>query len=80
MKKSVKFALLCASGVVVATIVYLWATFGAFVKGALSVEKLDEGMYYMEYQGDEKCLNWKLRQLDYELNFTLPKFRKSNSL
>ena len=34
----------------------------------------------MEYQADEQCLNWKLRQLDYELNFTLPKFRKSNSL
>ena len=34
----------------------------------------------MEYQADEECLNWKLRQLDYELNFTLPKFRKSNSL
>ncbi len=34
----------------------------------------------MEYQADEECLNWKLRQLDFELNFTLPKFRKSNSL
>ena len=34
----------------------------------------------MEYQADEECLNWKLRQLDYELDFTLPKFRKSNSL
>ena len=34
----------------------------------------------MEYQADEECLKWKLRQLDYELNFTLPKFRKSNSL
>ena len=34
----------------------------------------------MEYQADEQCLRWKLRQLDYELNFTLPKFRKSNSL
>ena len=34
----------------------------------------------MEYQADEECLEWKLRQLDYELNFTLPKFRKSNSL
>jgi hypothetical protein len=34
----------------------------------------------MEYQADEKCLNWKLRQLDFELNFTIPKFRKSNSL
>ena len=31
----------------------------------------------MEYQGDEKCLRWKLRQLDYELNHTLPKHRSS---
>ena len=31
----------------------------------------------MEYQGDEKCLNWKLRQLDYDLNTTIPKYRKS---
>ena len=34
----------------------------------------------MEYQADEECLKWKLRQLDYELDFTIPKFRKSNSL
>ena len=34
----------------------------------------------MEYQCDEECLNWKLRQLEHELNFTLPKFRLSNSL
>ncbi|MBO5879116.1 MAG: hypothetical protein J6Q68_01000 [Clostridia bacterium] len=34
----------------------------------------------MEYQCDEECLNWKLRQLDHEINITLPNFRKSNSL
>lgn len=34
----------------------------------------------MEYQGDEKCLEWKLRQLDFDLNFTLPKYRKSIAL
>ena len=34
----------------------------------------------MEYKGDEECLRWKLRQLDHELNVTLPRFRKSNSL
>ena len=34
----------------------------------------------MEYQCDEECLRWKLRQLDHELNITLPNFRKSNSL
>jgi len=30
----------------------------------------------MEYQGDEKCLRWKLRQLDYDLNYTLKKHRE----
>lgn len=34
----------------------------------------------MEYMTDENGLNWKLRQLDHELNVTLPKYRKSNSL
>ncbi len=34
----------------------------------------------MEYQCDEEALSWKLRQLDHELNITLPNFRKSNSL
>ena len=33
----------------------------------------------MEYQCDEECLNWKLRQLDHELKIALPEFRKSNS-
>ena len=30
----------------------------------------------MEYQGDEKCLEWKLRQLSYDLTYTLPKHRE----
>lgn len=30
----------------------------------------------MEYMGDEKCLRWKLRQLDYDLNYTLKKHRE----
>ena len=29
----------------------------------------------MEYQGDEKCLRWKLQQLEYELTYTLPRHR-----
>lgn len=33
-----------------------------------------------DYLCDEEALRWKLRQIDYELNFELPKFRKSNSL
>ena len=34
----------------------------------------------MEYQCDEECLEWKLRQLDHEINVAIPSFRKSNSL
>lgn len=34
----------------------------------------------MEYTTDEEGLLWKLRQLDYELNMILPKFRKGNRL
>ncbi len=30
-----------------------WAKFGALVRGAGSVQKLDEGLYYMEYKGDD---------------------------
>lgn len=34
----------------------------------------------MEYMGDEKCIRWKLRQLDYELTNTLPIYRKAINL
>lgn len=34
----------------------------------------------MEYTTDEEGLRWKLRQLDYELDIVLPKFRKGNRL
>jgi hypothetical protein len=34
----------------------------------------------MEYACDEDALRWKLRQLDYELNYTLVTARKSNAL
>ena len=34
----------------------------------------------MEYTTDEEGLRWKLRQLDYELDIILPKFRKGNRL
>ena len=33
-----------------------------------------------DYLCDEAALRWKLRQIDYTLEFDLPKFRKSNSL
>jgi len=34
----------------------------------------------MEYVTDEKCLRWKLRQLDYVLDEPMKNFRKANSL
>lgn len=34
----------------------------------------------MEYTTDRKGLEWKLRQLDYELNFKIPSYRKANSI
>ncbi len=34
----------------------------------------------MEYMGDEKCLRWKLRQLDHELTKTIATYRQANSL
>ena len=30
-----------------------WVKFGSLVRGAMSVQKLDEGLYYMEYKGDD---------------------------
>lgn len=40
-------------GLLIVTGVYAWTLFGPLVKGAMSVEKLDEGLYYMEYKGDD---------------------------
>ena len=34
----------------------------------------------MEYTTDRKGLEWKLRQLDYELNIKIPSYRKANAL
>ena len=34
----------------------------------------------MEYTTGVDGLNWKLRQLEHELNYVLPRFRKSNDL
>ena len=34
----------------------------------------------MDYTTDKKGLEWKLRQLDYELNFKIPTYRKANQL
>ena len=53
MKKAIKIILWSLLGLVVLFGVYAWTLFGPLVKGAMSVEKLDEGLYYMEYKGDD---------------------------
>lgn len=53
MKKVLKIALLSVLGLVVVIGVLMWLEFGPLVKGALSAEKIDEGLYYMEYRGDD---------------------------
>ncbi len=53
MKKSIKIVLLCVLGLVIVTGVCVWLQFGSLVQGAMSCEKLDDGMYYMEYKGDD---------------------------
>jgi hypothetical protein len=53
MKKLLKVLLWTLLALLAASIVYAWIQFGPFVKGALSVRELDEGLYYMEYKGDD---------------------------
>ena len=53
MKKVLKIALLCVLGLLIVAGVLVWMEFGALVKGAMSAEKLDDGLYYMEYRGDD---------------------------
>ena len=53
MKKVLKIALLSVLGLVIVSGVLVWMEFGPLVKGANSCVKLDEGLYYMEYRGDD---------------------------
>ena len=53
MKKKVKILALSVLGLVIVAGVLVWMEFGPLVKGAMSAEKLDDGMYYMEYKGDD---------------------------
>lgn len=53
------------------------------VEGAIPLVQADSRLGWepsMEYVADEEALRWKLRQLDYELDIILPKFRKGNHL
>lgn len=53
MKKVFKIALFSVLGLVIVFGVLTWLEFRPMVKGALSAEKLDEGLYYIEYKGDD---------------------------
>ena len=53
MKKIVKTVLWFLLALVILFGVGTWVKFRPLVKGALSVQKLDEGLYYMEYRGDD---------------------------
>ena len=53
MKKTLKITLFSLLGLVVVAGILVWMEFGSLVKGAMSCEKLDDGLYYMEYKGDD---------------------------
>ena len=53
MKKAIKITLWVLLVLLVGIGVYSWRLFGPLVKGAMSVEKLDERFYYMEFKGDD---------------------------
>lgn len=53
MKKVLKISLLAILALIIVFGVYTWNLFGPMVKGAMSVKKLDDGLYYMEYKGDD---------------------------
>ena len=53
MKKGIKIALLSVLGLVIVAGVCVWLQFGSLVRGAMSCEKLDDGIYYMVYKGDD---------------------------
>ena len=53
MKKTIRILLWSLLALVLLFMAGTWVKFGPLVKGAMSVEKLDDGLYYMEYKGDD---------------------------
>ena len=53
MKKWIKISLLSVLGLIIVAGVLTWIEFGSIIQGAFSAEKLDNGLYYMEYKGDD---------------------------
>ncbi len=53
MKKVIKIVLWSLLGLLLVFLALTVIKFGPFIKGATSVQKLDDGMYYLEYKGDD---------------------------
>ena len=53
MKKILKIVLWSLVALTLLFAIGAWAQFGPLVKGALSVKELDDGLYYMEYKGED---------------------------
>ena len=53
MKRIIKIVLWSLLALVLLAGIATWAKFRPLIKGAMSVEKLDEGLYYLEYKGDD---------------------------
>ena len=57
MKKKHKTIFKCVCGILTACLVVLaaggWWLFGSFLKAANSIEQLEDGLYAMEYSGDD---------------------------
>ena len=53
MKRVLKIVLWSLLALVLLAGISTWSKFGSLVKGAMSVKKLDDGLYYMEYKGDD---------------------------
>ena len=53
MRKILKTLLWVLLAILAVSLLGGWLMFGPLVKGALSVQKLDEGLYYMEFKGDD---------------------------
>ena len=53
MKKALKITFFSLLTLIVLASVLIWTNFGEMINGALSVKKLDDNLYYMEYEGDD---------------------------
>ena len=53
MKKILKIVIWSLLALTILFVAGTWMKFGSLIKGAMSVEKLDEGLYYLEYKGDD---------------------------